>query len=85
MFDTEVYDTHDIKVDKMGDYARFGEETLHIVFRKPHVQDFDGGLRPQVDVFAEIDLCEPSLPYFTNQAIVANLFAQTVDHENLSP
>ena len=60
-------------VHQVGDSARLDEEAMSVVNCQCGVEYLDGDLRSQVDMLAQIDVCESSTINQANNAIVANL------------
>src|SRR5258708_8901365 len=69
----EVQHAHDMRVYQVGNSAGLGEEAISVVNRQGGVEYLDGDLRSQVDMLAQIDVCESSTINQANDTIVANL------------
>ncbi len=52
-------------------------EFLHIIIRLG-LEDFDGGLRVEAEVFSQIHFCKSTKTQQTHEAIIAKLLAHTV-------
>src|SRR6266567_5161691 len=77
--DIEIKDAHDMGVFEAGDGVSLLLETLHFApVGKARVQDFDGSGGTQTQMFAQVDFCEATSPQETDEAIVAELLADTV-------
>ena len=80
----EVQHAHDMGVHQVGDSARLGEEAISVVNCQFGVEYLDGDLRSQVDMLAQIDVCESSTINQANDAIVANVLHCAVRHAQCS-
>src|SRR5260221_11550994 len=63
-----------------GESARLVQEALLLVAGQPHIQEFERSLRFEIDMLAQVDVGEPSLPQDTEQAIVTQLLPQQTIH-----
>src|SRR5437016_3224079 len=64
--------------------ACLGPELLHMLASQAHAQDFHCHLRPQVQMFGQIDVGKSSLSQQTQQTVMAQLLAHTVGHGSAS-
>src|SRR5579863_522325 len=76
----EVEHTHDMRMFETGNGASFIEKAFDIFVCQPHLEDFDGGLRSEINMLAEVDIAEAALSYQARKAVVAKLLSYTVCH-----
>src|SRR5579885_2867144 len=77
---TKVQHADDIGMDQPYQVARFLEKFVHIIASQLAVQDFDRGLRAQVNMLAQVDLGEAAFAEQTDQAIMTKLLSRTICH-----
>ena len=73
VLDAEIKHADDVRMSQATDGLRFVDKALEVVAGDFRVQDFDGCLRFQIDVFTEVDIGEASFPKEVDEAVVPEL------------
>src|SRR5207249_103122 len=81
----EVQDAYNVRVPEVSNGLSFGDKACHIVLSELRMQDFNGGLCFQVEVFTEVDIGEAPLSKQANEAIVAQLLSYAINSSHGRP
>lgn len=80
VLDAEIKYADDVWMSQAADCLCFVDKALEVVAGDLRVQDFDGCLRLQIDVFSEVDLGEATFPKEADEAVVSELLREGVTH-----
>src|SRR5260370_7798490 len=81
MFHSKVVDAHNMRMVEASEQLRLGEEGVDIFVFQRGMQDFEGGTAFEIDMLAQIDLCEAASSKQAQQAIVAHLLTNAIRHD----
>ncbi len=83
---SEIEDVHDMRVIEVTDDARLREEVRPFILLERDGENFDGRLRFEVDMLAQVDFREAALSQQREQAVVSELLFQApAFHEGNAP
>ncbi len=80
LFHSKVVDAHNMRMVEASEQLRLGEEGVDIFVFQRGMQDFEGGTAFEIDMLAQIDLCEAASSKQAQQAIVAQLLTNAIGH-----
>ncbi len=81
----KIEDAQDMRMLQPGDSLRLAEKVIQIAFAQAGMQHFDGCLRLQVEVFAQIDLGKAALAQQPQQPVVAQLLPHAISRHSIIP
>src|SRR5579883_274109 len=81
----KVEDAHDMGMHQVSNGLRLGQEMVHHVGGQLRVQDFNSGLRFEIEMLSQVHVSKAAAPQQAQETIIPQLLSRSISHGEFPP